>query len=242
MTFPGPDTTYLPRDLSEESLRRLGHGDYEPLLAELAAMPPHAYERVGVDRAVAIAVDLALLGTAPDASILDIGCSIGTIAVVLAHLGFQVTGIDSDIVAEVQDWQDPAGLETARRAMSSERCRLLRADAREFLQAAEDTYDVALLLSVLHHWLEGYGYRGVDRFDRTAVDDTLRLLCRRVRSHLYVEVPIGDEAAEMRPDPEGEFLFPGWFQEQGLASSIELVASTIATNGKPRRLYRVDLL
>jgi hypothetical protein len=120
-------------------------------------------------------------------------------------------------------------------------CELLRVDVRTHLEETERTYDVALLLSVVHHWLAGYGYTGAATFDRDEVRNTLRELCRRVRSHLYVEIPIEDEIKEMPVDPEGEFLFPGWFLESGLASDVRLVASTIATNGKPRRLWRVDL-
>ena len=69
----------------------------------------------------------------------------------------------------------------------------------------------------------------------------LRDLCGRVRSHLYVENPIADELEEMPPDPEGELLFPAWFLTAGLATDARLICSTVATNGKLRRLYRLDL-
>jgi SAM-dependent methyltransferase len=217
-----------------------GNGDLAPLLRELADFEPTAYERVGVDRALAILVDLALVQQS-HLKILDVGCSVGTISRLLASSGHQVTGVDSDVVAAVQAWQDPDSISAARRGYSMARCRFIEADIRTFLDTDDGQYDVALLLSVLHHWLSGYGYVGVSRFDRVEIRDTLTKLCSVVRRCLYVETPIEDEAAEMPEDPLGEFRFPGWFVESGLARSVTAVASTVATNGKPRRLWRVDL-
>lgn len=233
-------TTYLPSGFSARALARFGRGELEPLLAELRALG-RPYERAGIDRALAIAADLALLGAPRETRILDVGCSVGTLALLLSEVGYPVTGIDSDVVARVQEWQDDSILASARAASERPRCRLLRADLRDHLKDPESQYDVALLLGVLHHWLAGYGYSGEERMDREDIRRTLQRLCERVRSCLYVEVPIVDEWPEMPPDPEGEFLFPGWFLEAGLARDVRMIASTIATNGKPRRLYRVDL-
>src|SRR5262249_41824057 len=155
-------------------------------------------------------------------------------------IGYRVTGIDSDVVAGVQEWQDSKLLSGARVEHSSDACRLLRTDVRQHLAETQERYDVALLLSVLHHWLPGYGYTGAARFDRAEMGRVLADLCGCARSHLYVEDPISDEFEEMPPDPEGEFLFPSWFLAPGLATDARLICSTIVTNGKPRRLYRVD--
>ena len=235
-----PGTTYLPYGFSPAAVRRYGDGDPARLLEELADRDG-GYERVGVDRALAIAIDLALRAVSPTATILDVGCSVGTISVLLAASGYRVTGIDSDVVARVQDWQEGGTLEAARAGNVAENCRLLQVDLREHLAAEDTVYDVALLLSVVHHWLAGYGYTGVEQFDRDEVRATLHELCDRVRAHIYLEIPIGDEVAEMPPDPHGEFSFPAWFLDSGRATAATLVASTIATNGKPRRLYRVDM-
>jgi len=197
------------------------------------------YERVGVDRALAIALDLALQDVPPRASVLDLGCSVGTISSLLGSIGYQVVGVDNDIVAAVQSWHDVQELRAVRRSSGS--CRFVEADIRDFLRSSPETHDVGLLLSVLHHWLGGYGYTGRGAFARDDVRTTLRLLRTRIRRHLYVEVPTSDESVEAPPDPEGEFLFPAWFLREGFGVRIELIASTIATNGKARRLYRVDL-
>jgi SAM-dependent methyltransferase len=235
-----PGTTYLPHSFSAAALERFGRGDTKALEEELEGKSG-SYERVGVDRALGIAIDLALLGVRPDASILDIGCSVGTISVLLSRIGYRVTGIDSDIVAQVQDWQDTEALSAARTGIESANCRLIQVDLRDHLASLEGSHDIALLLSVVHHWLAGYGYSGQEQFDRAEVRETLEELCRRVRSHIYLEVPIGDEAEEMPPDPQEEFLFPDWFLTAGLATDVSLVTSTVATNGKPRRMYRIDL-
>ena len=233
-------TTYQPHGFSLSALQQWGFGVYEPLLGELAARDGN-YERVGIDRALAIATDMAAIGLAIPSRVLDVGCSVGTISVLLAAFGHRVTGIDSDVVAAVQGWQDGEQLDSVRTAQTSARCTLLKRDLREHLDADTSHVDVALLLSVLHHWLGGYGYTGTAAFARKDLAETLHRLCERVNRCLYVETPIEDEREEMPNDPEGEFLFPGWFLESGLGKSIILISSTIATNAKPRRLFRVDL-
>lgn len=241
--FPGPGTTYLPVALDLRVLTEASKGNVEPLRDELGRRLPGSYERVGIDRALAMMVDMALIGIPRGARILDVGCSVGTISLALAAGGFSLVGIDSDVVARVQDWQDAAILVEARAIWNSIdiACEFHTQDLREHLADGNQRYDVALLLSILHHWLSGYGYSGTEQFDREAIRDTLERLCASVERCLYLEVPIEDEAVEMPSDPEGEFFFPAWFLTQGLASSVTLVASTIATNGKPRRLWRVDL-
>jgi SAM-dependent methyltransferase len=190
---------------------------------------------------MAIAIDMALIGHSREATILDVGCSLGTIGVLLASIGYSVTGIDSDVVAAVQEWQDEGRISAARGGVRSSRFRFVKADLRDFLAENPDEFDVVLLLSVVHHWLEGYGYSGVAQFDRASARATLVELCSRVRSHIYLEIPIDDEKMEMPPDPDGEFIFPRWFMDAQQAVASTFIASTIATNGKPRRLYRIEM-
>lgn len=239
--FLKPGTTYLPHGFSDFALSRFGAGDPEPVVAELSK--DTGYERVGIDRAMAIAVDLAVRGQRQGATILDVGCSVGTIGILLSEVGYRVTGIDSDVVASVQEWQDESAIARARGAGGGggEKFDFVRADLRDFMASNAKEYDVVLLLSVLHHWLSGYGYCGVAKFDRQEMRETLLTLCSRVRDCIYLEVPIDDEAVEMPPDPEGEFVFPRWFLESQQAKDVSLIASTVATNGKPRRLYRVEM-
>jgi SAM-dependent methyltransferase len=232
-------TTYLPFGFSPNAIESFGSGDPSLLIAELS--DDRSYERVGVDRAMAIALDMAAQGVRRGVSILDVGCSIGTIGLLLSTIGYRVTGIDSDVVAAVQEWQDPNTIAKARDTSINEQFEFINADLRDFLSTDGRQFEVVLLLSVVHHWLGGYGYTGVARFDREMVRDTLLELCSRTNRLIYLEVPIEDESKEMPPDPEGEFVFPRWFLDAGLASSVTWITSTIATNGKPRRLFRIDL-
>jgi SAM-dependent methyltransferase len=232
-------TTYLPFGFTAYAMERFGVGDPEPIISELSV--DTSYERVGIDRALAIAIDLAVRGQRGDARILDVGCSVGTIGRLLSEIGYQVTGIDSDVVAGVQEWQDEGIISTARNGSHGSNFSFVRADLRDFLDSRDEKYDVALLLSVIHHWLSGYGYTGTSQFDREEVGATLLRLCARVRDCIYLEVPIEDEAFEMPPDPLGEFVFPRWFLDSRQATDVTFIASTIATNGKPRRLYRVEM-
>lgn len=223
------------------ALRRYGMGDYEPLLAELRAKPPSSYERVGVDRALAIAADLALLGMHDGATILDVGCSTGTIARLLSETGYSVTGVDSDVVARVQKWQDGERLRKTRQRMEAPTCRFIISDILEYLEQTNSAFDVTLLLSVLHHFLTGYGGSGVQAITAERFDALLRTVCSRTKSYLYVEAPGSDEREEAPPDASARFLFPSYFLEAGLSSKVQRIASAVATDGKPRRLYRVHL-
>ncbi|MFQ5517794.1 MAG: class I SAM-dependent methyltransferase [Acidimicrobiia bacterium] len=240
--FLSSGTTYLPHGFSSAAVGDFGEGAPAKLLEETGSLAEDSYERVGVDRALAVAADLALLGIRRGATILDVGCSVGTISLLLASIGYHVTGVDSDVVADVQSWHDRGKLQGIRKAVISDRCHLMRADIRRYLASTEERFDVTLLFSVVHHWIEGYGYSGEQQFTRAEVDTTLRGLCARTRSHIYLETPISDEEASMRPDPEGEFVFPAWFLNSHLADRVELIASTVATNAQPRRLYRLDLV
>lgn len=231
--------TYLPFGFTDYAMERFGVGDPAPVISELSG--DTSYERVGIDRAMAIAIDLAVRGSRNDATILDVGCSVGTIGRLLSEIGYRVTGIDSDVVAGVQEWQDERIIASARSGGQGSNFSFVRADLRNFLDSNDDEYDVVLLLSVIHHWLSGYGYTGTSQFDREEVEATLLRLCARVRDCIYLEVPIEDEAVEMPPDPLGEFVFPRWFLDSRQATEVTLIASTIATNGKPRRLYRVGM-
>ena len=235
--FPNERTTYLPYQFSANALAAYGRGTYQPLLAELRNVETDTYERAGVDRALAIACDLALVGMRTGASILDAGCSTGTISRLLAETGYRVTGVDCDIVATVQKWQSPERLIRERENLGTLTCRFVAADIQEFVESTNEVFDVALLLSILHHFLQGYGYSGRNGMPPERFAAFLKRLCSRVRQYLYVEIPGPDEAEEMPPDPTHRFRFPGYFVEMGLATGIHLVA----TNGKPRRLYRVDL-
>lgn len=229
--------SYQPVNLTDGALSECARGDTTQLFEELRR-EPH-YERVGVDRALAIAIDLTLQGCGVGTTILDVGCAEGVITRLLSEFGFCCTGIDSDVVATVHHWQTQDSLGAARDGYAGPNCVYFRADALEFFETAPQR-DVTLLLSVLHHWLPGYGFRG-GGLGREAMDSALRRVVATTRRFLYVETPIADEFAEMPPDELDEFTFPSWFLANRLAASATMIASSCATNGAPRRLFRVNL-
>ena len=238
--FPNTRTTYQPKFVSEPALLAFGRADYEKLVAEIRRAPQDSYERVSVDRALAIAVDLAMQEVPVGAAILDIGCAEGLVCALLARLGYKMTGIDNDLVGDVQGWYDLTARTGARDVFRAENCEYIETDAVGFLTSLGNSYEVILLLSVLHHFLEGYGGSGSGAISAKEFDEFLRLICHRARRCLYVEVPLSDEGVEMPQDRR--YPIPEYFVSSGLAVSFELVASTIATNAKPRRLYRVNLV
>ena len=79
-------------------------------------------------------------------SVLDVGCGTGTFALLLAHAGLDVTGIDPAA----------ASLEVARRKRGAERVRWLHGDARELPRLAVDlatmTGNVAQAISEESDW------------------------------------------------------------------------------------------
>ncbi len=207
---------------SDLAVARFGAGDVRLLLAELGDEQSH--DDVSINSAMAIAIDLAVLGERRGATILDVGRCVDTIGLLLSSIGYNVTVIDS-----------------ARDTLDDDRVEFVRADLRGFLASYDPTFDVVLLLSVDHHWLEGHGSTGITQFDRDSARNTLVELCSRVRDYIYLEIPLEDENIERSPDPERGVLFPGWFLDTGLAIDSSLIASTIATDGEPRRIYRIRM-
>jgi SAM-dependent methyltransferase len=238
-SFPNRRTTYQPSFVSESALRAFGRGDYDKIRTEIRAAAPDSYERVSVDRALAIALDLALQGVDPTSSILDIGCAEGLVSALLSRIGYRVVGIDNDLVAEVQPWYDLEVRSQSRSSLDDENCEYLRAEALDYLKAPGPAFDVILVLSVLHHFLKGYGLSGNGAISNEEFSMFLRLLCGRAKRFLYVEVPIFDEEREIPGD--SNFPIPQYFVSNGLAAGFDLIASTVATNAKPRRLYRINL-
>lgn len=238
-TFPNSDTTYQPSSVSTNAVTAFGRGDYVPMLCDIRNLAPHSYERVCVDRAIAIALDLALQETRSNATILDVGCAEGLVSTLLATVGYQVTGVDNDVVTSVQGWYDDSARRVSRIHPPHARCQLIRADIRTHVTSPGPKYDVVLLLSVLHHFLEGYGGSGLGKMTSEEFTAFLRSICLRTRQSLYVEVPTVLEQSEM--PAASRLSFPEYFVAAGLASDIQLIASTVATNAKARRLYRVSL-
>jgi SAM-dependent methyltransferase len=99
-------------------------------------------------------------------SVLDLACSYGWFVREFAYRGSAVTGVDSD----------PTALKIGRIAYGLRPDQTVQSDLRTFLSACDRTWDVVLLLSVLHHfvlkrttWRPEDLLRGVDRITGTCL-------------------------------------------------------------------------
>lgn len=229
--------TYLPVVEDVQLYRNLRCRDYECLAAPIAARYP--YERVGFDRLLAILVDLEELEILPPASVLDIGCNVGLFSLALAAVGYRVTGVDSNIAADVQGFYPDRVLSIARDhkdMLALDRLDLVEADVADHLSAAARRFDVCLLLSVVHQWRAGYASSGIGVKADGDVVRLLTLLASRTNRALYYE---GMDDAHLRA-VEGVRL-PDWFVARSLASTYRAIAVSPAANGEFRTLYRIEI-
>ena len=210
--FPDQSTTYHPSGFSEHARRAFGLGQYAPIRAELAALPPNSYERVGVDRALALAIDLATCATSCSNSILDVGCGPCLISELLNACGYAVTGIDRN---------------ASPRSVGS--LRVIKTELRDFLASETAAFDVVLLLNVLH-WIP---------VQDNELPAEVEELFRRTRSHVYIEVPLSAEEDDLLGP--STLLYPKTLLDRRVATRVHWFATTIATNAKTRRLYRVHV-
>jgi hypothetical protein len=68
-----------------------------------------------------------------------------------------------------------------------------------------------------------------------ADSDAVKILCGRIRSHFYVEVPSGAAGAQ------DALIVPKSLLHERIANSFRWIATTNAGNAAPQRLFRVDL-
>ena len=146
---------------SERALRAFGRGKYEPLRTELASLPAGSYDRVGVDLALALAIDFAACGPTHKYSVLEVGCGGGLISELLHACGYSVTGIDRDATPR-----------------SARGLRILKTGLADFLNDDLADFDITLLLSPIDRKLRG-----------ASLADTGEEVLRRTRSHVYIEEP-----------------------------------------------------
>jgi glycosyltransferase involved in cell wall biosynthesis len=210
-----PQATRFARDLSPQARQRLKEGDVDLLLQELSANGD-SYELVGIDMALAMAVDLAVEGVAPSSPILAVGPTVETVCLLLSDMGYRVTGVEG----------------------GGPRSGLDEAAIQQHLARSDAFYDIALVV--------GLGDEVAPAWPETASSTLqqqsgiLAELCKRVRRSLYVEVPV-DEGPAQPFDPHGQFSLARWLLENDLATGFEMVASTVGAGGQPRRLCRVNL-
>ncbi len=147
------------------------------------------YERLGLDRALFIASDLALrTGGASGFSLLDVGCNNGLIGRTLGVLGNRVLGIDSGII-ETQNFYAENHLS------DSETFSFRRMDLLNLLRAEDSSglsWDAVLLLSVAHHWTTGYAMSGKGGYSASDIHFIFETLAARVSRGIYMELPFAE--------------------------------------------------
>lgn len=229
--------TYLPVFADPDIYRSLIERDYELFATPL--QPVFAYERIGLDRLLAIRNDLDQLGILPPCSILDVGCNTGLFSAGLASVGYKVLGVDNNIVTEAQDFYPHPPLELAERTRAMLGLAVPQLDFRaidigDFLDQDGRTFDGCLLLSVVHQWFQGYAETGIGRLSTDVIRARLTALARRIRRVIYYEGP--DDAAT-----HAQLPLPAWFSELGRNVRIEPIAFSPAANGELRTVYRILL-
>jgi SAM-dependent methyltransferase len=232
-TYGSLSQTYLPvlRDASLYYLLR--DQDYEGLAEQMQAEYP--YERVGLDRLLAILIDLSQMRITPPARVLDIGCNTGLFSLGLAAKGYTVVGVDSNIAAEVQEFYPGKIIDTAMQlADTFKNLKLVESAISDFLAENHDTFDIGLLLSVVHQWSGGYAASRQGVKTSAQIEETLAMLVSRIYHVMYYEGPDEDSLPSLNA-----LSLPRWFCDTTLVQQAVPIALSVAANGELRTLYRL---
>ncbi len=219
--------TYLP-DLSVSDLvHALASQDWATVDEKLSLQQ---YERLGLDRALAIASDLLARHQSLRAlRILDVGCNNGLVAKVLSALGCSVVGIDNGDVdsqglySDLQSQTQFAGFE------------LHTKDLAEFLDVDDRYWDCILLLSVTHHWETGYAMSGKRRYTDDDIGRLLATMFRRTRLSIYYECPCSE------PGFEAGFGVNFLLRYCSELPKTRSLGHTIGPNGYLREFWSLDM-
>ena len=211
--------SYLP-EIDDPTLKRVL---LEPDSGFLASLDRQTFERLGLDRALLIASDIALRqGTASSFAVLDAGANNGLVGRALGVLGNRITCLDSGIV-DSQNCYEHLQSQT-----------VVRADLRDYLAAHPgETWDFVLLLSVVHHWETGYAMSGQPLYTEEQIRRIFETLHERTRQGIYLELPLAEPG--FTPDFSDAFV-----KKYASSFSIIEINRTIGSNGYLRRLFYLD--
>ena len=188
------------------------------------------YERLGLDRALAIASDLLMRHQSlTGLRILDVGCNNGLVAKMLSALGCVVVGIDNGDV-------DAQGLYSELKSQSHfSEFEFHSKDLAEFLDADERHWDCILLLSVTHHWETGYAMSGKRRYSDEDIRHLFAAMFRRTRLSIYYECPSGE------PGFEAGFGVGLLLRYCSELPKMRSLGNTIGPNGYLREFWALDM-
>lgn len=219
--------TYLPELSISEILNAVESQEWEPIAK---ALEQQQYERLGLDRALAIALDIfSRHESLKNIRVLDVGCNNGLLAKILTALGCYVVGIDNGDV-------DNQGIYTEIISQTSlADFEFHQKDLADFLKYDTHYWDCVLLLSVTHHWETGYAMTGKRRYSDLDIRILLRKLFERTRSNIYYECPSNE------PGFEAGFGINFLFRYCNELPKIRSLGNTIGPNGYLRQLLALDM-
>lgn len=194
------------------------------------ALAKQEYERLGLERALAIVSDLFIrFGSLQGLHILDVGCNNGLFAKTLAALGCCVVGIDN---GDINDQGLYGYLQTESVSRGFE---FHQIDLQDFLRSDDRFWDCVLLLSVTHHWETGYAMSGKRRYVDEDIRRIFNTLLQRTKHSIYYECPFNE---------------PGFAPNAGIAfllrhladlPRMKLLGQTIGPNGYLRELWNLEV-
>lgn len=219
--------TYLPELGISDLVHALESQNWTTIEEKLSSQQ---YERLGIDRALAIASDLlARRQSLRGLRILDVGCNNGLVAKVLSALGCAVVGIDNGDVDsqglyyDLQSQAQFAGFEFHSK------------DLAEFLNIHGGYWDCILLLSVTHHWETGYAMSGKRRYSDEDIRRLLTTLFRKTKLSIYYECPCDE------PGFEAGFGINFLLRYCSELPKIRPLGHTIGPNGYLREFWALDM-
>lgn len=219
--------TYLPELSISDLVHALVSQDWAAVDEKLSRQQ---YERLGLDRALAIASDLlARHQSLSGLRILDVGCNNGLVAKVLSALGCSVVGIDNGDVdgqglySDLQSQTQFAGFEFHSK------------DVAEYLDVEHRHWDCILLLSVTHHWETGYAMSGKRRYSDDDIGRLLVTMFRRTRLSIYYECPSSE------PGFEAGFGINFLLRYCSELPKTRSLGHTIGPNGYLREFWALDM-
>ena len=219
--------TYLPELSISDLVHALTSQDWSAIGEKLNTQQ---YERLGLDRALAIASDLfARHGSLQDLRILDVGSNNGLVCKVLSALGCSGVGIDN---GDIDGQGFYADLKSQTRSAGFE---FHRKDLAEFLELDDRRWDCILLLSVTHHWETGYAMSGERRYSDDDIRHLLSTLFRRAGSSIYYECPSNE------PGFQADFGVDFLRRHCNELPKMRMLGHTIGPNGYPRDFWALDM-
>jgi len=143
-------------------------------------------------------------------AVLDIGCNTGHFSEIAAKSGARVVGIDLDPVAVGQTWQraTAGGLDilplVVNLARPSPATGWRNAEYPSFLERASGSFDMVMMLAVLHHLLVT---------DRIPLSEVIDLCAELTTSYLVLEYVSKDDALFQQLTRGREYLHADFTQE-----------------------------